>query len=326
MGRKGLRNDFYIYWAASRLVGERGNPYDVGAVNRLLQMQHLQVTVSPAGYPYPAFFAFLLVPLGHVAAPIAFAIFTGLSLVALAFAIALLASSLAGCPWWELLLLGALAGSFIPVRGSVFFGQVNLFLLVPLALAWRNRRPEAWVGVAAAVKLYPAAALPALAARRKDGLLSALVGLAVATALIAIPNLAIHRAARGTLFTRLTPDTYPTNESFNGALSRLAFSTGGAPAILPRLTVEPAVFGLALVTGALVAVAVMRRRGGPWAGCFSLVLAWALLVAPKVSLWDLTPLLLASCYLLGACPPPAAAAPCPGRRLGAPRRSGQRVT
>ena len=295
-GTRGLGNDFYIYWAASRLAGTGGDPYDVSAVNRLLQTQHLQVTVSQAGYPYPAFFAVLLVPLGHAAPPIAFAIFTVFSLAALGFAIALLATSLSTSRWWELLAVGALAGSFTPVGGSVFFGQANLLLLIPLALAWRNRRPGAWTGVAAAIKVYPAAALAALAVRRRDGLLPALVGLAVATALIAIPNLAIRHSGGGTLFRLLAPDNYLTNESLNGALSRLASSSGGVHALLPGLPVEASMIGLAVVTGALVAVVVMRCRAQPWSGCLALVLTWALLAAPKVSLWDLTPLLLASFY------------------------------
>ncbi len=295
-GTQGLGNDFYIYWAAARLLGAGGNPYDVAAVNRLLELHHLQVTVSPTGYSYPAFFAVLLVPLGHAAPPLAFGIFTVLSLAAFGFAVALLAGSLTTSPWWEVLLVGALAGSFVPVRGSVFFGQANLLLLLPLALAWRNRRPGAWLGVAAAIKLYPAAALAALTARRRDGLASSLTGLGVATALIAVPNLVIRHSGGGTLFSLLAPDSYPTNESFNGALSRLASSTGGDPALLPGLPVMPAMVGLAVVTGALVAIVVLRRRGRPWAGCLALVLTWALLAAPKVSLWDLTPLLLPSCY------------------------------
>lgn len=223
-GTSGLGNDFYIYWAASRLVGRGGDPYDVSAVNRVLHAQHLQVTVSEAGYPYPAFFAVLLVPLGHVAPSIAFAIFTAFSLAALGLAVGFLASSLTTSPWWELLVVGALAGSFTPVGGSVFFGQANLLVLVPLALAWRNRRPSAWIGVATAIKLYPGAALPVLVARRRDGLMPALVGLGLASALIAIPNLVIRQSGGGTLFRLHAPDTYLTNESFNGALSRLASS------------------------------------------------------------------------------------------------------
>lgn len=295
-GTQGLGNDFYIYWAAARLVATGGDPYDVSAVNHVLQAQHLQVTVSPAGYPYPALFAVLLVPLGQVPPPTAFAVFTALSLAAFGVAVALLTSSLTGSPWWELLILGVLAGSVTPVAGTIFFGQANLLLLLPLALAWRNRRPGAWIGVAAAIKLYPVAAVPVLAARRREGLLSALIGLGVATALIAIPNLAIRHSGRGTLFMLLAPDSYPTNESFNGALSRLASPTGGVPAMLPGLPVEPVMVALALVTGALVAVVVMRRGPRPWSGSLALVLTWAVVAAPKVSLWDLTPLLLASFY------------------------------
>ena len=120
--------------------------------------------------------------------------------------------------------MGALAGSFTPVGGSVFFGQANLLVLVPLALAWRNRRTERLDWRCDCHQALSGGRPTGLVARRRDGLMPALVGLGLASALIAIPNLVIRQSGGGTLFRLHAPDTYLTNESFNGALSRLASS------------------------------------------------------------------------------------------------------
>lgn len=297
-GPEGLGNDFYIYWGAARLLASGGDPYNTVALDQLLRTQHLHVTVGQYGYSYPLLFALLLLPLASLPAQAAAAAFAALSLLALGLAVALLASPLSRvCPLWELVLLGLAAGSFIPVRGSLFFGQVNLLLLVPLALSFRQWRPAAWTAIATAVKLYPVVVLGVLAVRGRQAFLSAIAGVAGAAALVLIPNLVLrHTMAADRALQMLGPDTYWTNESINGAVSRLALASDYTAPLLPNLPVLAVTLALDALIGSLVALLVLRRRGEPWSGCVALALGWALLAAPKISLWDLTPLLLASAY------------------------------
>lgn len=52
-GGAGRFNDFFDYWTAARLLASGGNPYDVGAVNRLLDHSGAHATVGSVGYSYP---------------------------------------------------------------------------------------------------------------------------------------------------------------------------------------------------------------------------------------------------------------------------------
>ena len=291
--RQGLGNDFFIYWAASRLLSSGGNPYRVEAVDRLLHAEHVQATVGHDGYVYPIVFAMALQPLARLPAVVAFGVFTGLGVLALTLAVALLASPIASrLPFWELVGVAIVTGSFVPVRGSLYFGQANLLLLVPLAMCFRGWRPAAWIAIAAAIKLYPAAALAVLAVRGRRGVAAAAVGVAFAGLLIAVPNLLVGHGLGGRILGMLGPDTYITNESFNGALSRLARPSGAVLGV----PVELAMLGLDLLTGLAVAAVLVLRRGRPWPGCVALVIAWSLLAAPKISLWDLAPLIVTAAF------------------------------
>lgn len=291
--RQGLGNDFFIYWAASRLLASGRNPYAVGALNQLLRTEHVQATVGHDGYVYPTVFVMVLGPLARLPPTSAFGVFTALSAIALALSVALLTSPLATrVPLWELVALGILAGSLVPIRGSLYFGQANLLLLLPLAMCVRGRRPAVWIAIAAAVKLYPAAILAALAVRGRRGVAAAAVGVGLAGLLIAVPNLlAGHSLVERTL-RMFGPDTYVTNESFNGALSRLA----GASGTVLGIPVEVAMLAVDLLTGLVVAAVLVLRAGRPWPGCVALVIAWSLLAAPKISLWDLAPLIVTSTF------------------------------
>jgi hypothetical protein len=295
-GTRGLGNDFYIYWASSRVLASGGSPYDVRAVNGVLEAARLHVTVGQDGYSYPLLFSVLLLPLARMPAEAAAVTFAVASLLALAMTLALLASAMPRCRWWELLALGVLAGSFIPVRGSLFFGQANLLLLLPLALAFRGVWAGGSLGLATAVKLYPAVGLGVLLARGRRGIPEAAGGLALAAALIALPSVVLGHHMAGHLIGMLGPDTYWTNESFNGALSRLAIRSELTAPLLPGLPVLPLTLAVDAVTGAAAGLLILRHRGRPWSGCLALAVGWALLAAPKISLWDLSPLLLASAY------------------------------
>jgi hypothetical protein len=303
-GPGGLFNDFYAYWGAAALLNRGHDPYDIGALAAVQRGAGLQVTTG-SGYSYPLFFAELLRPLGLVEPHLAAAIFTAISLVAIVIAVGLLLGSWAGMRPAVLVVAGAIAGLFPPLIGSLYFGQANLLVLVPLALAFRSRVPEGMVALAATVKLYPASGLIASIVRRRWAAVAGAI--ALLAILVAVPQ-ALNR---GSLLPRtgyfLGPDTYWSNESINGFLSRLALPSTWTRPPLPGLPVEALLLTLAGLL--LIAVVVITVRGGdrPYAGCLALSLWLGSVVAPKNSLWNFTPLLLGIAFafpLLRYRPPP----------------------
>jgi hypothetical protein len=185
----------------------------------------------------------------------------------------------------QLLGLATGAALFAPVMGTLYFGQVNLYLLPLLALALRGARPEAGIAGSAAVKLYPGATALAFVTRGRDGVRPLLLTVVAALGLSLLPNaLAGIWPARGGALAMLGPDPFWSNESINGWLSRLP---------LPGLPVTLAMVAVCAVLGALVAALVVARRGGSWAGAFALLLCYGVVAAPKNSLWNFAPLVVA---------------------------------
>jgi hypothetical protein len=289
-GSDGLFNDFYDYWLAARVLGTGGNPYDAAAMTAAAGHAGLHFTLG-TGYSYPLLFGYLCLPLTVLAPGPAAIAFSGLSLLALGLAVAILATPLGRLHLAELLLLGALAGGLTPISGSLYFGQANLVLLPLLALAWRGAARPLTLGLATAVKLYPAAALAAIVAggRRSLGLVGA-----TASAMLVLtvaPNL-LARIATGGGPALFLPDPFWTNQSVNGLLSRLSMSSEFTRPPLPGLPVAPIEIIVLLLLGGGSMVVMVLRKGRPWAGSLSLALAVAVVAAPKNSLWNYAPLLL----------------------------------
>jgi hypothetical protein len=287
----GQLNDFYDYWAAGVLLNRGRNPYDVNAVTGVQQAAGLHVETG-TGYSYPLFFAHLMRPLALLPATTAAAVFNTLSLLALALAIALLLASIPRLAWPVAIGGGLLAGLFPPVIGSLYFGQANLFVLLLLAIAYRCVAPGAMLGVASAIKLYPVGGfLPALTARppqwRRLG-----IGLGV-LALLLLPQLG---ATGGSFSSRtgyfLGPDTYWSNESVNGWLSRLGTDSTWTHAPLPGLPVEALMLAAAALLALVTVVVLLLAPRPPWEGALALSLWLGVVTAPKNSLWNFTPLLL----------------------------------
>jgi Glycosyltransferase family 87 len=284
---RGLFNDFYDYWAAARILNRGGNPYDVRLVAHVLEASGVQSTVGSSGYSYPLLLAELMRPLAALPPGPAAAVFTAGSLLALWLAVALLLSPLTSVSLPEVTVLAAAAGLFAPIDGSLYFGQVNLYLLPPLALALRRVWLPAGLGLAGAVKLYPAATLVAFAALGRRGLRPLLLTAAAMLALGVLPNLLLGKEAyRGDLLGMFAPDPYWSNESINGWLSRV-------PAALP---VTPVMLLACAVLGALTVAVLAAPRGRSWEGAFTLMLCYSAVAAPKDSLWNFTPLIVAVVY------------------------------
>lgn len=130
---------------------------------------YTQLPVSPVGgalpYTYPPFSAVLFTPLAIIPPPIGYPLLTGatcLALIPIVLAYRKTSPELRGLlakPWM------VLAGCFVllvahPVSNTIFWGQINVLLMVLVAVdvLWPNPRwPRgALIGIAAAVKLTPA--------------------------------------------------------------------------------------------------------------------------------------------------------------------------
>ena len=251
-----------------------------------------------SGFSYPLFFAHLMRPLALLPPQTAAAIFSTLSLVALAFAVALLLRSLPQLRGPVALAGGVVAGLFPPVIGSLYFGQANLFVLLLLALAYRAVFPGAMLGIASAIKLYPVGGfLAALTARPPrwrviavgSGLLGALLLLQLGTG---------GGSFSGRTGYFLGPDTYWSNESINGWLSRLGIDSTWTHAPLPGFPVEAAMLTMVLLLTVVTVVVLLRAPDHPWDGALALSLSLGVVCAPKNSLWNYTPLLLAITFVL----------------------------
>jgi Glycosyltransferase family 87 len=291
-GRDFLFNDFYLYWGSAKLLALGHDPYDLAMMTAILKEAGLH-PVMGLGYSYPLLLLYLMLPLTLLPPFTAGLVFSGLSLIALAFAVALLMAPLSRLPWSELALLTLGAATFFPVTGTLRFGQANLLLLFPLALALRGVAGPIALAAASAIKLYPVAGFIAYLAHGRHGWRSLWLGGLAFVALSLAPNMISgHRA--GHLVEMFTPDAYWTNESLTGFISRLA---GGpwhtAPPLVPDLPVEPVAFAVTALLGCAAVAAVLAVRGHPWDGCLALLIAYATLAAPRNSAWNFCSLLLA---------------------------------
>jgi hypothetical protein len=282
-GRDGLFNDFYDYWAAGRILDGGGSPYDPHLMSHVLASASVHSTVGGA-YSYPLLLAELARPLAALPPVPAAALFTAGSLAALWLGVALLLSPLRRATGVQLMGLATGAALFAPVVGTLYFGQVNLYLLPLLALAIRGMRPQAGIATMAAVKLYPVTTALAFVTRGRGGVRPLLVTLAAALGLSLLPNaLAGVWPPRGGMLAMLGPDPFWSNESINGWLSRL---------LLPSPGVTLAMVAVCVLLGAGVATLVVVRRDRTWAGAFALLLCYGVVAAPKNSLWNFAQLVV----------------------------------
>jgi hypothetical protein len=288
-GSSGLFNDFYDYWGAGVLLNHGRNPYDLQALHAVQQAAGL-ASETGTGYSYPVFFAELMRPLSLLEPSAAALVFTSISLVAFVLAIALLLGSISRLRWSVVLIGGAAAGLFPPAIGSLYFGQANLIVLALLGVAYRCVMPGPMLGVAGAIKLYPVTGFlaPLVTGRRRalrNGLL--LLAVLLLLQLFALPG-SLSRAG-----SFLGPDTYWSNESINGWLSRLAIASTWTRPPYPGLAVEPVMLGIVVLLGAGTLLVLLSRGRHSWEGSLALSLWLGAVAAPKNSFWNYTPILLA---------------------------------
>ena len=294
-GSSGLFNDFYDYWGAGVLLNRGQSPYDINALAAVQRAAGVH-SETGSGYSYPLFFAHLMRPLALLPLQPAARVFSALSVVGLLFAVALLLGAIPSLSWPVALAGGAAAGLFPPVIGSLYFGQANLIVLLFLAVSYRCVMPGPMLAVASAIKLYPVTGFLAALTERPPRWRLLRNGLAILAVLLLL------QAGGGTGYSSragyfLGPDTYWSNQSINGWLSRLGIDSTWTHAPFPGLPVEPLMLIAAVLLSLLTVSILWRAPGRPWEGALALSIWLGVVIAPKNSLWNFTPLLLCVVFL-----------------------------
>jgi hypothetical protein len=310
-------NDFHDYWLAGRLLLEGHSPYDSQALAELAAREHLSFMLG-GGYSYPLPFALAMVPFAILPFEWGVVAFNAVSLAAFGLTVGLWLVAVHGGPHLarRRLLAALAAGAYPPIYGTVAMGQANLVLFPLLAAgallavsgATTARRGAggALLGLAAIVKLVPGALVVPLAAGRRWG---AAVGLAVGGAVVltlavaAAPWAAAGSTSLGSL---LEPDTFHTNQSINGFVTRLVWEGNRTLPIWreafdpqPVMLVLTTIFALATLAVIWWRRASLRGRRGALLG-LGFALVAATIGAPKTSFWNESLVLTAVGLLLAA--------------------------
>ena len=297
-------NDFHDYWLAGKLVLAGQSPYDIGALRALAKTEHLSFLVG-GGYSYPLPFAVFMVPFAMLPFTLSLELFVGLSIALFGATVAIWIGWAHG---WEpalarrRLALALVAGFYPPVFGTVASGQANLLLFPLLAGglalavtaegAGRRALGGVLLGLAAIVKLVPGiVVVPLLLGRRVGGAAGTVAG---ALGAFLVATLLAPWAAQGSggLAELLEPDSYFTNQSINGFVTRLVNpSDRTTPLFLhafdPHLPMLVLTAAFGLITLAILwraRVQLTAARG--LALGLALALVAAVIGAPKNSFWN----------------------------------------
>ncbi|MGW1953202.1 glycosyltransferase 87 family protein [Streptomyces sp. NPDC001920] len=232
------------------------------------------------GFTYPPFAAVVMLPMALVELHTAIAVALLLDVAALAFVLYVLADRVwRRHGWYGCALAVCALALFEPLRDTFSFGQVNILLLALVLLdcrlltTGRHRWAGVGIGLAAAIKLTPAAFIGLLLVARRGR--TAAVATAVATAATALAAWTVPEASRF-YWTHAMWDTtrvgrldYVSNQSLQGVLARLGVMDRG--------------WWAALVLVALGVWAARTRRAvaaGDWTAAFALTGLAACLISP----------------------------------------------
>ncbi|MFE7271367.1 glycosyltransferase 87 family protein [Streptomyces sp. NPDC057623] len=232
------------------------------------------------GFTYPPFAAVVMLPMALVDLRVAIALTFLLNLAALAFALRVLAGrAWRRHGWYGWVAAGCALALFEPLRDTFSFGQVNLLLLALVLLdcgllaSGRDRWAGVGIGLAAAIKLTPAAFIGLLLVARRRR--AAAVATAVAAGATALAAWVAPDASRF-YWTHAMWDTtrvgrldYVSNQSLQGVLARLDVSSRAVWAVV-----------VLLVLGVWVARTRRAVVAKDWTAAFALTGLTACLVSP----------------------------------------------
>ena len=311
-------NDFHDYWLAGRLILDGKSPYDMTAMAALAREEHLSFSLG-GGYSYPLPFAVAMVPFALLPFDAAVVCFNLVSVAAFGLTVATwLAVAHRGATVRNLAAAAAMAGAYPPIYGTVAMGQANLVLFPLMALGLSatvtvRGRPDhrnrdllggALLGLAAIVKLVPAALLAPLALARKWGACVGLITSAVAAMAVSAAIVPWALSGSGGLAALFDPDGYYTNQSINGFVSRLVTQTSRSSPLLPQAFDPRLAMLAATALFGVVTLAVLWRARRATAGRTGLAYGAALALtaatigAPKTSFWNESLLLVAVALVL----------------------------
>ncbi|MDO0917418.1 glycosyltransferase 87 family protein [Streptomyces sp. DT2A-34] len=232
------------------------------------------------GFTYPPFAAVAMLPMALLDLHAAIAVALLLNLAALVFVLRVLAGrAWRRHGWYGCALAACALALFEPLRDTFSFGQVNVLLLALVLLdCWllatgRGRWAGVGIGLAAAIKLTPAAFIGMLLVARRPR--TAAVATAVAAAATALAAWVAPDASRF-YWTHAMWDTtrvgrldYVSNQSLQGILARLGVSERAVWAVV-----------VLLVLGVWVARTRRAVAAGDWTAAFALTGLTACLVSP----------------------------------------------
>ncbi|WP_425825551.1 glycosyltransferase 87 family protein [Streptomyces fractus] len=223
--------DLRVYYDAVHFwAGRSGGLYDY------------RVPGQAYGFTYPPFAALCMGPMTLLSWPLTVAVGTTANLAAAVLVLRLLAGPVIRRHGWPPLPAHIVAGCLFallePVYDTVSFGQVNLFLLLLVLCDARQlerggRFAGVGIGLAAAVKLTPALFIGYLPITRRRRAAATASGVAAAATLLAhLLAPGTSRAFWGTALwdtSRLGELAYVSNQSWQGALARLAHPAAPSP-------------------------------------------------------------------------------------------------
>jgi len=236
--------------------------------------------LSSQGTPWPPFAALGLAPLGLLARgslPVAIAVWSAISVACLAIALVLVRR------WggWRTAAL-AFAATAVPIQTNFEHRNVNTILLVLVVAAaadledGRDRRAGLWLGLAAAIKAFPALLIPYLAMQRRWRAFGIASAVAAGGTLLALAPYGASGEGGGALSnaadwlqSSLAQDRWQLSIN-DQSLRALVLRMGGTPALA---------LGFAVLCGAVILVSAGTRSRDALSGLGAVLLA-SVLAAP----------------------------------------------
>ena len=283
------QEDLGAYIVAARALAEGESPYDAQAAKRLAAVAGVK---HHSPYIYPPLLALLLRPLISLPYRAVEGVWFALSCCALLAALCLV-RPVVRLPWRVYGWVCAAAFFLPPVHHTLQHGQItNFLLLLIVAGALGSTGSAGWIGIAAALKVFPATLAIAYAASRR---LAGLVTLVASAAILTLAGALAEPAATADFLTNVGPRLAierrlaPNNQSLHAVMARWFETHWFVTPIVdaPGLGRIASYLGAAIVIGlTLWALATVRRPEGARERLvpLSLVLAATLIVWPIV--WD----------------------------------------
>jgi alpha-1,2-mannosyltransferase len=309
-------NDFHDFYLAAQLITHGQSPYDKAALAELARSEGLHFVVG-TGYSYPLPFALAMIPFVALPFTAAVLVFNGMSLAVFGFTVA------AWIGWahgWEpalrrrRLVLACAAAVYPSVYGTIANGQAGLVLLPLLGLGTmaaveQGRGSRRFlggiaIGLAAIVKLTPGLLIvPMVLGRQVRAAMGVVLG---AVGALAAATVLAPWAGEGSegMMSLLEPDSYFTNQSINGVVTRLVLPSDRTVPLWnhgfdPRIPVLVLTGAFALLTLLILwkARRILAERRGLALG-LGLALVGGLIGAPKGTYWNQVMVLVPAGLLL----------------------------